>query len=288
MRLRTLPLALSSIGTGSFLAFATGYFQWTIFILAIFTTICLQILSNLANDYGDAIHGADNDLRVGPMRTVQAGEISASSMKRGIIVFVVLSLVFGIELLYYAFGLSSTYFLVFLLLGVLCLLAAYYYTAGSNPYGYAGLGDLAVLVFFGVVGVGGTYFLFTRGLQAQILLPAVALGAFSTAVLNVNNLRDREVDARAGKHSIPVRLGREKAIVYHWLLLATGLVSASIFIALLDYQWHRLVFLLSVPFFIRNAMAVERIKDPKLLDPYLKQLALSTFLFSILFGVSII
>ncbi len=196
-RLRTLPLALASIGMGSFLAAAHERFSWAIFGLTALTTIFLQVLSNLANDYGDTINGADSAEREGPQRAVQAGIISAKAMFRGVVLFAVLSLVSGLSLLYISVT-SMQVFWLFLGLGILAIIAAYTYTAGSNPYGYAGLGDISVLLFFGWLAVIGTYFLHTQFFQWDIVLPATTLGLFSVGVLNINNIRDIESDKKAG------------------------------------------------------------------------------------------
>ena len=286
-RLRTLPLALASIGMGSFLAASHGLFRLDVLILAAITTIFLQILSNLANDYGDTINGADSDHRVGPVRAVQSGSISISAIRNGIILFALLSFFTGLYLLYISVGLTGQVFLFFLLLGVLSIAAAYTYTAGKRPYGYVGLGDLFVLVFFGFVGVMGTYYLHTGGVQPIIILPTLATGLFATAVLNINNIRDIESDRIAGKMSIPARLGRKKAVVYHWFLLITGFICATAYILTLDFEPQHFIYLLSLPLFIRNGIGVQNSTAPGAVDPYLKQLAITCFLFMILFGLSI-
>ena len=286
-RLRTLPLALASIGMGSFLAAADQQFQWPVLVLAAVTTIFLQVLSNLANDYGDTINGADNISRVGPERAVQSGVITIKAMRLAILVFALLSLASGLYLLYISVGFSGQVFLVFLGLGLLSIVAAYSYTAGSRPYGYAGLGDVFVLLFFGFVGVLGTYFLHAGQLAPGIWLPALATGLFAAAVLNVNNIRDIDSDRIAGKKSIPVRIGRDKAEVYHWTLLILGMLAAGIYISELSFTWTRLLFLLSFPLFIINGVAIQKKREAEALDPYLKQLALSSFLFMILFGLSV-
>lgn len=284
-RPRTLPLALSSIWLGSFLAAFFGTFEWHVVIWASITTVFLQILSNLANDYGDSIHGADSAQRQGPQRAVQAGLITARAMRTGMIVSALLSLASGLYLLYASVGFVREVFLFFLALGLLAIAAAVTYTSGSRPYGYAGLGDLSVFVFFGLVGVMGTFYLHAGWLSWELLLPAAASGFFSTAVLNVNNIRDIVSDRLAGKRSIPVRIGREKAVLYHIMLLVLAISSALLF-ALLNYEspWQ-LLFLLSVPLFLKNIKAVRQYKEAAALDPYLKQLALSTLVFVLLFGL---
>ncbi len=285
-RPRTLPLALSSILMGSFLAAATNNFNGLVFALAVLTTTCLQILSNLANDYGDSIHGADSADREGPKRAVQAGLISAAAMKRAMIIFGFLSLASGIALLWAGLAGASWVALVTLFgMGIAAIIAAITYTSGSRPYGYAGLGDISVLLFFGLLGVLGTFYLHTQVLYWELILPALSCGFFATAVLNVNNIRDIESDSKAGKRSIPVRLGRERARVYHMLLLIAGFVCAALYVVA-DYmhpiQW---LFILVTPLLIKNARAVLTKSKASELDPYLKQMALSTLFFVILFGL---
>jgi 1,4-dihydroxy-2-naphthoate polyprenyltransferase len=283
-RLRTLPLALSSIMMGGFLAASVHAFQWNIFLLCISTTIFLQILSNLANDYGDSIHGADSADRKGPSRAVQSGKISAREMKAGIIVFVILSLISGVSLLFVAFGLNWNAILFFLGLGVLSILAAIAYTVGKRPYGYAGLGDISVFIFFGLIGVMGSLYLFTHTLTWAYVLPAISCGLFSVGVLNINNIRDIESDVKAGKYSIPVRIGREKAVLYHWSLMILGLISTVAFVLLKYVSSFQLLFLFSAPAFILIGKNVQQ-KPSHELDPYLKFMALSTLFFVLLFGV---
>lgn len=283
-RLRTLPLALASIGMGSFLAAAESRFRWPIFALCSLTTIFLQVLSNLANDYGDSIHGADSEDREGPQRAVQSGAISSASMKNAMYLFGTLSLVSGIGLLYVA-GIGIQVLLLFLGLGVLAIIAAITYTAGSKPYGYIGLGDISVLIFFGILGVMGTFFLHTGFIDWKYLLPSISCGFFAIAVLNVNNIRDIQSDTKAGKRSIPVRIGRDKAVIYHWGLLIGGLLSALTFVLLDFSSFYQLIFLITVPLIIKNGKAVATLTKPKDLDPFLKQMALTTLIFVLTFGI---
>jgi 1,4-dihydroxy-2-naphthoate polyprenyltransferase len=286
-RLRTLPLALSCIAMGGFLAASANAFRWDIFFLCILTTIFLQILSNLANDYGDTIHGADNLERKGPSRAVQSGAISPRQMKNAVVIFVLLSLAAGISLLIVSFGINWKSILFFLCLGLLSILAAIAYTVGKKPYGYIGLGDFSVLIFFGLVGVMGSYYLFTKQITWYEVLPALSCGFFSIGVLNINNIRDIESDRKAGKYSIPVRIGRKRAVNYHWFLIAGGLSAAILYMLLTKDSLWAWLFLLSVPLFIRNGFAVSQ-KPSDQLDSYLRQMALSTLLFVILFGTGII
>jgi 1,4-dihydroxy-2-naphthoate octaprenyltransferase len=288
-RPRTLPLALSCILMGCFLAASTGQFSWPVALLSVLTTTLLQILSNFANDYGDAVNGKDTELREGPIRAVHSGSIPASVMLRAIIVFSALSLVSGISLLTIALrGAPANTFWVFLGIGIACIIAAITYTAGKRPYGYVGLGDLSVLIFFGWVGVLGSSYLHTHVWNWDLLLPATSCGLFAVAVLNINNIRDIESDRATGKNSIPVRLGREKAVRYHWAILSIGMLCVLIYTIQHFSNYTSLLFLLSFPLFIKNGLAISRLKKASELDPYLKQMALSTLLFVVLFGIGVI
>lgn len=281
-RPRTLPLALSSIFLGSFLSWKAGKADWLIFGLCCLTTILLQVLSNFANDYGDTQNGADSADRKGPDRAVQAGLITPGQMFNAILLFGALALISGISLLYFSFrNASSQEFFGFLGLGLLCIVAAYTYTAGKKPYGYAGLGDVSVLIFFGLVGVLGSNYLFTKTFNHVNILPALSCGLFATGVLNVNNIRDIESDTKAGKKTVPSRIGKKKAIAYHWLLLIGGMFSAVAYNVVSGD--HAYWYVLTFPLFVFNGVKVTGLENP---DPMLKQLALSTLLFAVLFGLS--
>ncbi|SMG46518.1 1,4-dihydroxy-2-naphthoate prenyltransferase [Marivirga sericea] len=287
-RLRTLPLALSCIGMGSFLAAFYGYFSLAVCILSLTTTLFLQILSNLANDYGDSIHGADSVDREGPKRSVQQGSISSKAMFNSIIVFAVLSFVSGILLLHYSVGLGSITFYVFLALGLAAIAAAIAYTNGKRPYGYSGLGDISVFIFFGLLGVCGTYFLHAQSFEPFILLPAASCGLFATGVLNVNNIRDIKSDQLAGKNSIPVRIGVHKAKIYHTTIIITAIVTSIVFL-LLTSNYRAVLYLVFCYFlFAKHLSNMNKAESSKEFDPQLKILALSTLLFVILFGISIL
>jgi 1,4-dihydroxy-2-naphthoate octaprenyltransferase len=288
-RLRTLPLSLSAIILGSLLAAYKKSFHWDIFFLAVLTTLFLQILSNLANDYGDTVTGVDNKERVGPQRSLQSGVISLQQMKTAIITFIILSLISGISLIIVALkGLGLTYSLAFFGLGVAAIIAALKYTMGKNPYGYAGLGDVFVFLFFGLTGVMGSYYLHTHVLTYMELLPAIAIGCFSTGVLNLNNLRDSVNDAAFGKQTVVVRLGEKNAKVYHSVLLVAGMISAVVYTYFAEASGLKWIYIVSFAGIINNMMAVLKSKSPELLDPELKKLAISTLLFSVLFGMGLV
>ncbi len=283
-RLRTLPLSLSSILMGSFLAQMQQKFDWNIFIFTILTTILLQILSNLANDYGDFVNGADTDKREGEARMVASGKILPLQMRNAIILFATLSLFSGLTLLYLAVK-TWAVFWFFLGLGVLCMIAAITYTVGKRPYGYMGLGDISVFLFFGIVGVCGTYYLHTQLLNFEILLPASACGLLATGVLNLNNMRDIQTDTLAGKRTIPSRLGRKNATIYHIFLLITSIILMIIYTFLQYHQWSQWIFLFVLPLIYHNIYIVIYTISNKDLDPYLKRLAITSLLLVVLFGI---
>jgi len=279
-------LALACIIMGTTLAAADGSFNWLVALFCVLTAILLQILSNLANDYGDSLHGADRAERRGPHRAVQSGLVTLAAMRRAIIINALLTVASGLALLWFAFGgraFSST--LVFVLLGGAAIGAAITYTAGKLPYGYVGLGDLFVLIFFGWVGVIGSYFVQTVHFAWPLLLPATACGLLAVAVLNVNNIRDLDSDRLAGKRSVPVRLGLERARLYHWFLLIAAVAFTTAYV-LIDFSslWQFL-YLLAVPLLIRNGLAIQRTADLPTLNPWLKQMSLASLAFVILFGL---
>ena len=288
LRLRTLPLALSTILMGSIVAAWDGAFRAEVLLWAALTTLFLQILSNLANDYGDALSGADNETRVGPQRMIQSGAISLGQMKKAIIILVALALISGLTLLAKAFDTDYWKLLAFFLLGLAAIAAAIRYTAGKNPYGYRGLGDIYVFLFFGIVGVAGSYFLHTNTWQWEVLLPASSIGLFSTGVLNLNNIRDIESDRKSGKITMVVRMGRNKALWYHAALLADGWLIFLIYAILTSRTMLLWPSLLALPLFIRNIVRSFKTREPSKLDGELRNLSLSILLFVVLNAVVLI
>ncbi|WP_192350013.1 1,4-dihydroxy-2-naphthoate polyprenyltransferase [Algoriphagus sp. Y33] len=286
VRLRTLPLALASIFAGSFLAAYKEVFRWEILLFASLTTIFLQILSNLSNDYGDTVHGADHQERQGPVRAVQSGLISLPEMKKAMYLFGALALVSGLLLLFLAIQ-DWVLFGVFLGLGLAAIWASISYTSGSNPYGYAGFGDISVFVFFGLLGVYGTYFLHSLAWDDSVIWIGIALGFFSAAVLNINNIRDIDSDTTAGKRSIPVRIGKKAAIVYNWFLILGGNYCLVIF-AFITKEWTAILALVVLPLMIKIGIGVQKGKDSQAIDPNLKKMAISTLLWVILFGIGLV
>jgi len=288
-RLKTLPLALSNTIIGSCLAASDDKFRWSIFGLTALTTILLQILSNIANDYGDFVNGKDTVERIGPKRMVQSGEISPKTMLRGIIAIGSLALISGLTLILLGTaGMDITNLLVFGILGLAAVAAAIKYTVGKNPYGYRGLGDIFVFVFFGLVGVIGTYFLHTQSFRWDLLLPASAIGLLSTGVLNMNNMRDYEADKNAKKTTIVVKIGPRKAAYYH-LCLVGGAGLLAVVYTLLNYhsaaQWF---FLLSFPVLFLNLKKVFTYKNALELYPELPRLSMASLLFALTFGIGLL
>lgn len=283
-RLRAFPLALSCIGMGGFLAAERGMFDPIIVGWAIITTILLQLTSNLANDLGDTQHGADHSDREGPSRAVQQGLISQQQMKTAVIICAVLSLLSGIVLTF--LGVHSWQdALLFIGLGILAVLAAIGYTMGKKPYGYLGLGDLSVFIFFGWVGVVGSYYLQTHQLDASIFLPASACSFFAVAVLNINNIRDINSDRLAGKNTFALRLGHRGARIYHIILLLAGLLCAMYYTILNEGSW---LYLAALPFVVWNGYQTLRRHRPQEIDPLVRQMAFTSLIFMVLFGLSVL
>jgi 1,4-dihydroxy-2-naphthoate polyprenyltransferase len=287
-RLRTLPLSVSGIIVGTTIAAQQGYFNIVIFTLALGTTLGLQILSNFANDYGDGVKGTDNEDRVGPARALQSGLISRKEMKQGIVVTAAATLVLALLLIYTAFGGENfLYAIIFFFLGLGAIAAAIKYTVGSNAYGYRGMGDIFVFIFFGLVAVFGSYFLYAMQFELTVFLPAAAIGFLSAGVLNLNNMRDRASDQKAGKNTLVVLLGEEKAKNYHYFLIIGAVLFMVIYSVLTATEWNDILYVIAfIPLFLHLKRVVQN-DNPMLLDPELKILALTTFLLSVLFGAGL-
>ncbi len=285
-RLRTLPLSLSGIIVGSAYAYHQGYSNWKIVILALFTTLGLQVLSNFANDYGDGIKGTD-DNRIGEKRLVAAGIISAQQMKKAVIITAIVTFVLALALIYVAFGKENfALSLIFILLGVGSIGAAIKYTVGTNAYGYSGFGDVFVFIFFGLVSVMGSNFLFTHFVDWKLLLPAAGIGFLSVAVLNLNNMRDIENDRIAGKNTLVVKMGLEIAKNYHELLLIFGSTLFLLF-SIITATSIKPILIIYFPLIlhVRNVRNAKNYED---FDPELKKVALTTFALSILFWLTLV
>lgn len=273
LRLRTLPLSCCGIMTGTALVVAARQpVNLPIFIFSLLTALLLQVVSNLANDYGDMKKGSDTELRIGPKRGMQYGFIDFIQMRWAIVLVGILSTLSGLVLIMLACR-SMADVIAFIILGLVSLIAAITYTVGKHAYGYYGLGDLSVLTFFGYAGVMGSFYLQTHQVSLYSFLPATACGFLGMLVLNVNNMRDIEEDARNGKSTLAVRLGNKKVRYYHLILLAGTLLSLAIFAFLYTannvYSW---LFLLALPLFYLNGHAVYSYKEPIQLQ---KQLAVA-------------
>lgn len=280
-RLRTLPLSVSGIIVGSAYAYHQGYSDWRIVVLALFTTLGLQVLSNYANDYGDGVKGTD-DNRIGEKRLVAAGVITAQQMKKAVIITAVLTFIIALLLIYVAFGKENFAFsLIFILLGIGSIGAAIKYTVGKSAYGYSGFGDLFVFIFFGLVSVIGSNFLFTHFIDWKLFLPASAIGLLSVAVLNLNNMRDIENDKIAGKNTLVVKMGLKWAKYYHQIIIVLGMFCFMIFAILIETSTLPIL-IINIPI-ILHMNKVDKLQNYEDFDPELKKVALSTFALSILF-----
>lgn len=287
LRPKTLPLAFAAIVVGTVLAWWQGYFDPLVASLALITAGLLQILSNLANDYGDAIKGSDKPDRIGPLRGMQKGAISLGQMKRALLIVIVLSCVSGLGLVSAATQTMAD-FIGFLALGGLSIVAAITYTVGKRPYGYQGLGDISVLTFFGWISVMGSWYLQAHTLIPAIFLPATACGLLATAVLNINNLRDIDSDRENGKHTLVVRLGPVNARRYHAGLLAGALLCFALFNLISLHSLWGWLFLLAAPLLFKQARYVLRERDPRAMPPMLERTVKGALLTNLLFVLGII
>ncbi len=288
-RLRTLPLSVSGIILGSCIAFSEGHWNWAIFSLAFLTTLFLQVLSNYANDYGDGVKGTDAE-RIGEKRAVASGEISAKQMKNAVILFSFLSAITAFLLIYISFKEDFLWAMLFIFLTFACVWAAIRYTVGKSAYGYAGMGDIFVFAFFGIISVWGSYTLYQHEtIHLSIFLPAAAIGFLSTAVLNLNNMRDIETDRKAGKLTLPLRMGFQKAKIYQSFLILFPFLLACIYLFQIGktelYRFDFLVLLIPAFLFLKTLYSTT---EPRLLDKELKKVALLTLAFSLFLGISLI
>lgn len=286
IRLRTLPLSVSGIIIGACLAEYNGFFNIKIFILALLTTLSFQILSNLANDYGDGIKGTDNNNRVGPERAIQSGKISKDQMFKAIRFMILISIGLSFSLIFYAFGVYNfLYSILFFVLAIISIYASIRYTVGNSAYGYKGLGDLFVFIFFGLVSVIGSYFLFAKQFDHVVILPSIIVGLLSTAVLNLNNMRDMESDKVSGKITFAIILGHHKVRVYHYFLVGGAIFTGIVFSILYFTSLYNFLFYIAFVPLVMHLIKVSKVVDLKILDPELKKLALSTFILSLLLAL---
>lgn len=282
-RPRTLPLSISGILIGSSYSFYNDAFNFKVFLCALLTTLSYQVLSNFANDYGDGVKGSD-DKRIGPKRAVQSGLISRSNMRKGVFILSFIASILTFLLLVLSFEIFSIYFLVFFLLGGLAIFAAIKYTVGRFAYGYHGLGDFFVFVFFGLVSVLGSNFLFDSTLSFELISPAIIVGVLSVGVLNLNNMRDLETDAACGKKTLAVYLGPKAAKIYHLVLVFVSFILMVLY----PFQFEinsgflKILYFLNSFFLIFHFYQVYITIKPKEYDLFLKFLSLNAFLFSVL------
>ena len=286
-RPRTLPLSISGIIVGAALALKSDAFEWSIFLLALLATLGFQILSNYANDYGDGIKGTDNIDRVGPARAMQSGLLTAAHLKKAIIITSIITMIIVVILIYVAFGKDHFLLsLLFLILGLASIISAIKYTVGKTAYGYRGMGDLFVFIFFGLIGVAGCYFLFNQELSFAQILPAITVGGLSAMVLHLNNMRDREADQKVGKNTMAVILGKKMAVRYHTILYILSLSSWGIYLfTSLHTPLEYMSLIAFIPMTLHLVKVYKTDSHPEL-DPELKKVALSTFLLALLFFIA--
>lgn len=283
MRPRTIPLSMSGILVGTGIAIQEGFWDKNIFIWAMVTTVLFQLTSNLANDLGDGEKGTDNEKRIGPMRGVQSGEISVKQMRFAVLLFSVLSLISSAVLIYFGTKeMPKTMVYFYSVLAIVCVIAAITYTVGKKAYGYNGMGDIMVFLFFGVVSVLGVYSLYSKQINIDIFPAAICVGLLSSAVLNLNNMRDIENDSASNKRTLVVIMGANRAKIYHTFLVVIGVMSFAFFLLKMN-QSKLFISLLPVIFLVIHLRKVASIKYAKEFDPELKKVALSTFGISLLF-----
>lgn len=284
MRLRTLPLSLAGVILGVTLAAdKTDVSPWTAALIFL-TTVCLQILSNLSNELGDTLSGTDSADRQGPKYALGSGDMTIGDIKKLILMFIGLCVISGLAMIQVSFGsLFKTESICLEALGAAAIVGAMKYTLGKNPYGYRGLGDVSVFIFFGLVSVLGGYYVAARELPPLImLLPASAIGCFSVGVLNVNNIRDMKTDA-VNRVTVAIKLGMKGARIYQTILVTLGWALILVFCAVYDSAPGHYIFLITLPLYIKHLQGVWT-RSERALDPMLPILVISTFFLSILAG----
>ena len=286
-RIETLPLSISGIILGSFFAFYNYSFDKVIFILSIITAISFQILSNFANDYGDGVLGTDNN-RIGPKRVIASGKLTLKELKKGITVNVFVSITFSYSLIKYSFKNDYLFIAIFLFLSLFSILAAIKYTMGKTPYGYYGFGDIFVFIFFGLLSVFGSYFLQTKSVDYEVLILGSVIGFLCVGVLNLNNIRDIENDFKMNKKTIPMRIGFRNAKFYHYFLIIAPILLIFIFATKFKISSNLIFIIFGILPFLFHLFKVNQAKTPIEFKPLLKQLAISTFFFSIFMSIFLI
>lgn len=286
MRLRTIPQSLSGIVCGIALASTVAEVELPTVLTLILTAALLQILSNLSNELGDTLHGTDKEGRQGMIYSLQGGGMTVEQMKKFISIIVTLCCMSGLLMIFFSFG---TLFCIksaaFIILGALTIWAAMKYTLGKHPYGYIGLGDLFVFIFFGLVPTVGGAFLCSLTFRPLWILPAAAMGCFSVGVLNINNIRDMKTD-EATRVTVAMKLGQKNARIYQTVLIALGWVLLLSYTSLTADRCPEYLYLVTIPLFAINLAGVWKRTDRQL-DPMLPMLVLTTFATAILFLIGI-
>ena len=286
-RIQTLPLSISGILVGSSLAYNINSFDNIIFFLSIITAISFQVLSNFANDYGDGILGTDNQ-RIGPDRVIASGKLSLKELKKGIVINVFISITFSYSLIKYSF--KSDYFLIliFLILSISSIVAAIKYTMGKSPYGYHGLGDIFVFIFFGYVSVFGSFFLQTKIINYELFILSAIIGFLCVGVLNLNNIRDIENDSAMNKKTIPTRIGFSNSKIYQIFLILFSIVLTALFTFKFKPSYNYIFVVIGILPLVYHLFKVRQAKTPIEFKPLLKQLAVSNFFYSIFMSIFMI
>ena len=287
MRLRTLPLSLAGISLGIMFACGEHNIPWYVIVLTLLTTVSLQILSNLSNELGDWLSGVDGDERSGPQYSMQEGGLTEDDMRACIRVMVLVCCIFGLGMIRASF---KTILCIesesLVILGGAAIWAAMHYTLGKNPYGYRGLGDVFVFIFFGLVPVAGGYFVCSHTIDPATLIPGAAIGLFSVGVLNVNNIRDMKSDA-ANRVTVPLKLGEHRAKIYHTVLIVGGWVLMLLYTILFTAGWTPYLYIITLPLYAKHLAGVWK-RSGRELDPMLPMLVISTFIFALLAGTGYI
>lgn len=271
-------MAVAPVIIGSAAAFDLGSFRWFNALLAALVAILLQVGVNYANDYSDGVRGTD-DNRVGPLRLTGSGAAAAKHVKYAAFLCFGLAMAAGLALVI----LSQAWFL--LLVGVGCIAAAWGYTGGRNPYGYLGLGDVFVFVFFGLVATLGTTYTQAGQVNAAAWIGAISTGLIATALLMANNVRDIPTDRESGKRTLAVRLGDDAARISYVMMLALALLLPLLLVG--DYPWVLLVLLL-LPACLMPSWLMLKGKKRRSLIPVLKQTGLINLGFSVVYGVALV
>ena len=287
MRLRTLPLSTAGIVLGIMLACAEHRVPWNVILLTVLTTISLQILSNMSNELGDWLSGVDGTGREGPKYGIEGGGLTEDEMRSCIRIMVLVCCILGLGMIRASFRtilcIESESLVV---LGAAAIWAAMHYTLGNKPYGYRGLGDIFVFIFFGLVPVAGGYFVCSHMIDYSTLLPGAAIGLFSVGVLNVNNIRDMKSD-EGTRVTVPLKLGEHRARIYHTILITGGWILMIVYTILFTDGWMPFLFCLTLPLYTKHLIGVWK-RSGRELDPMLPMLVLSTFGFSLLGGLGLL